>query len=100
MALVATAAMIMAAPAAAQAPMNAETYFRHVDRFCLAAVGDPALAIAAAEAEGWIAAPQAMIDEIVNPNAPEAAVRLSGPADAAPARLILTALRRWPGTTA
>ena len=90
MALVATAAMVMAAPAAAQAPMNTETYFRHIDRFCLAAGGDPALAIAAAEAEGWIAAPQAMVDEIVNPDAPEAVVRLSGPADAAPARLILT----------
>ena len=80
------AAMIMAAPAAAQVPMTTETYFGHVDRFCLAAGGDPALAIAAAEAEGWIAAPQAMVDEIVNPDAPEAVVRLSGPADAAPAR--------------
>ena len=90
MALVATAAMAVATPAAAQVPMTTETYFQHVDRFCLAGGGDPALAIAAAEAEGWIAAPQAMIDEILNPNAPEAAVRLSGPADAAPARLILT----------
>ena len=89
-ALVATAALLMAAPAAAQVPMTTETYFGHVDRFCLGAGGDPALAIAAAEAEGWIAAPQAMVDEIVNPEAPEAAVRLSGPADAAPARLILT----------
>ena len=50
MALVATAAMVMAAPAAAQAPMNTETYFRHVDRFCLAGGGDPALALGLAAA--------------------------------------------------
>lgn len=87
--LVATAMIVMAAPAAAQVPMSTETYFQHVDRFCLNTGGDPALATAAAEAEGWLPAPQAMVDEIVNPNAPEAAVRLSGP-DGAPARLILT----------
>ena len=80
----------MAGPAAAQVPMTTEAYFQHIDRFCLDTGGDPALATAAAEAVGWIAAPQAMVDEIVNPNAPEAVVRLSGPADAAPARLILT----------
>ena len=85
------AAMVLAAPAAAQVPMNTATYFRHVDRFCLATGGDPVRAAAAAEAEGWGPAPRAMIDEIVNPDAPEAVVRLSGPADAAPARLILTA---------
>ena len=82
--------MALAASAVAQVPMSTETYFQHVDRFCLETGGDPARAAAAAEAEGWIAAPQAMVDEIVNPNAPEAAVRLSGPADGAPARLILT----------
>ena len=88
--LVATAMIVMAAPAAAQVPMSTETYFQHVDRFCLSTGGDPALATAAAEAEGWLPAPQAMVDEIVNPDAPQVAIRLSEPADAAPARLILT----------
>lgn len=90
MGLVATAMIVMATPAAAQVPMSTAIYFQHVDRFCLSTGGDPALATAAAEGEGWLPAPQAMVDEIVNPNAPEAAVRLSGPADGAPARLILT----------
>lgn len=89
-ALAVTAAMAVAAPAVAQVPMSTETYFQHVDRFCLGTGGDPALAAAAAEAAGWLPAPQAMVDEIVNPDASEAVVRLSGPADAAPARLILT----------
>lgn len=82
--------MAMAVPAVAQVPMSTETYFQHVDRFCLGTGGDPALAVAAAEAEGWLPAPQAMVDEIMNPNAPEVAVWLSEPVDAAPARLILT----------
>jgi hypothetical protein len=90
MGLVATAMIVMATPAAAQVPMSTEAYFQHVDRFCLSTGGDPALATAAAEAEGWLPAPQAMVDEIVNPDAPEVAIRLSEPADAAPARLILT----------
>ncbi|HWQ85366.1 hypothetical protein [Brevundimonas sp.] len=87
----ALAALTTAVPAAAQAPSDSLAYFQQFDRFCLATGGDPARAVAAAEAEGWIAAPQAMVDEAVNPNAPEVAIRLSGPADAAPARLLLSA---------
>ena len=84
-------AMATAFPAAAQAPAEARAYFEQFDRFCLATGGDPARALAAAEAEGWIAAPQAMVDEAVNPNAPDVAIRLSAPADAAPARLLVSA---------
>jgi hypothetical protein len=87
----ALAAVATALPAAAQAPADAGVYFGQFDRFCLATGGDPARAVAAAEAEGWIAAPQAMVDEAVNPAAPEVAIRLSGSADAAPARLLISA---------
>lgn len=87
----ALAAVATALPAAAQAPADAGAYFEQFDRFCLATGGDPARAVAAAEAEGWIAAPQAMVDEAVNPDAPEVSIRLSRSADTAPARLLLSA---------
>jgi hypothetical protein len=94
--VLAALAIAPAAAAAAQttgAPSSAPTqaYFQQFDRFCLSGGGNRDLAIAAAEAEGWIAAPQAMIDAAVNPDAPEVAIRLSGPADAASAQLLLSA---------
>lgn len=77
-----------AAPVQAQ---DAEAdYFALFDRFCVATGGDMGKAIAAAEAEGWIAAPDAMVAEMRNPNAPEAAIRLSAAPDAAPMRLLLS----------
>lgn len=89
MVLTAAAVLMFAAPAKAQTTDTA-TYFAQFDRFCLSTGADPAAAVAAAEAEGWIAAPQAMVDEIVNPNAPEVVIRLSGPAEGSPARLIIS----------
>lgn len=86
----ALAALTMTAPAAAQTTSDEAAYFQQFDRFCLSTGGDMRRAVAAAEAEGWIVAPQAMLDEAANPDAAEIAIRLSGPADAGPSRLLLS----------
>lgn len=82
--------MALAGPANAQ-DATAAAYFERFDRYCIATGGDPELAGAAAQADGWIAAPQSMIDDIVNPDAPEAAVWLSGPVDTDPIELGVSA---------
>lgn len=67
------------APAQAAAPaLDDAAYFALFERMCLATGGRRDEALAAAEALGWTPAPQAMIDEVVNPNAPEVAIRLAG----------------------
>lgn len=93
--LIAAAAVLAAAsPSAAQdGPAQADptdAYFALFDRFCITTGGDPEAAVAAAEADGWIAAPQAMVDEIRNPRAPDVVVWLAGPAETSPDRLIVS----------
>jgi len=61
----------------AAAPSATELYFADLDRFCLATGGQWELALAAAEAAGWTPAPEAMVAALVNPDAPEIAVRLA-----------------------
>lgn len=76
----------------AAAPSATDQYFADVDRFCLATGGDWDLALAAAEAAGWTPAPEAMVAALVNPDAPEIAMRLSpttGP-DQPQAQLLLS----------
>lgn len=73
-------------------PSATDQYFADVDRFCVATGGDWDLALAAAEAAGWTPAPEAMVAALVNPDAPEIAVRLSpttGP-DQPQAQLLLS----------
>lgn len=95
-------AAALAAPALAQeaAPSPTQRYFSDMERFCLATGGDRDQALSAAEAAGWTAAPEAMVAAMVNPDAPEIAVRLSpttGP-DQPQAQLMLSVSPPMPET--
>jgi hypothetical protein len=73
-------ALAVACPVMAQdagAPSATDLYFADVERFCVATGGDWDLALAAAEAAGWTPAPAAVVAALVNPDAPQIAMRLS-----------------------
>lgn len=84
-----------AGEAAARAPSaDVASYFTAFDQLCLATGGRRDEVLAAAEALGWVPAPQAMVDEAVSPEAPEVHIRLATPIESPdaplPARLLLS----------